>query len=456
MRMLTCLLLLTSLLIPARGQVAAVSPNQSVLAVAGNMMNTGESMAIDVAGNAYLMSLPSALYAGTISKVEPDGTVHETFHNLGPWNQAGQLCTNPADGQVYFPWNPSPVIGGSGTSIWRIDPVVGAVLHFTTDVSARGLAIDDGGSFYLGGFSNLGGQGVRVVSPPIVIGSLNTSTQVTSGFGASHRLLSMADGSLLIGDGLTVQRFQPPASATGQPFFSYAATPGSTATLTSLARSSINESGMGALIGVRETMNPPNFTGIGYGFLVKPAGGSPVVALQEPFITNGFVGTYGPRCLATRANEEILWYSHNTSSMGLPHSLHRIRQIPSANATGSLVVTVTPGQLALAVPGNAPGGHPVQVSVTVGHVALPGAYLPYGVLELNPLHPSVTPLVNGLGLGGVSDGSLIPNSGIFSIGIPLPLGLPASLPITLEGIILDSAAPNGLFYETNVVWTALP
>ena len=96
------------------------------------------------------------------------------------------------------------------------------------------------------------------------------------------------------------------------------------------------------------------------------------------------------------------------------------------------------------------------MSVAPGHVVNPAFHLPYAVLELDPQSPAVTPVVNGFGIGGNSDGSVISTNGVFSTVIPLPPGLPASLPITLEGIILDSAAPNGLFYETNVVWTALP
>ncbi len=450
-----CLVLLTvSCLVTA--QVTATSPNQLVTAVAGNMQNSGNDMAIDAVGNAYLMGTPSALHAGTIAKIDPDGTVHENFHNLGPWNQPGQMCTNPADGQVYFPWNSSPVIGPSGTDVWRIDPVQGAVLHFTTDVHARGFTIDNAGNFYLGGFSNVSALSVRMVSVPITVGAFHPSTFVTSGFGSNHRLLSMADGSLLIGNVLSIERFQPPSATVGQSFFSHATIPGTTASFTSIARSSLNESGQGALVGIRETANSPGYTGMGYTWLVKPSALASSLVLQEPFITNGIVGTYGPRCFATRVGEEILYYTHNTSPQGMPHSLFTVRQMASTAAVGSLMVTATPGLLSMAVVGNAPGGHPVQVSVTVGHVVVPGIYLPYGILELDPLNPSVLSLANGLGLGGSSDGSAISNSGVFTSGLVLPPGLPVALPITLEGLILDSAAPNGLFYETNAVWTALP
>jgi hypothetical protein len=366
------------------------------------------------------------------------------------------MCTSPADGQVYFPWNPSPVVGPSGTDIWRIDPVLGAVLHFKTDVHARGFTIDNAGTFYLGGFSNASGQSVRKVAAPIAVGAFHASTFVTSGFGSNHRLLSLANGALLVGNSLSVQVFQPPTSAMGVPYFVHNPAPNTTSSFTSFARSSLNETGGGALIGVRETANAPGYTGMGSTWFKGSTSSAPTLVLQEPFITNGILGTYGPRCFATRPNEEILYYTHNSSSQGLPHSLFRIRQTASVTAVGSLVVTVTPGLLSIIVVGNAPGGHVVQVSLSVWHVVHPGIYLPYAILELDPLNPNVFPIANGLGLGGPPDGSVISNSGLFTTGIVLPPGLPVALPITLEGIIFDSKAPNGVFYETNAVWTALP
>ena len=351
---------------------------------------------------------------------------------------------------------PSQFTGPSSTTIWRVDPAGGVTAAFTTSVNADTLAIDNNGNFYLGGFANLGGLGIHVIPGPVTPGQHNPAVFVDAGPSQNESMLALTTGKLLVAGGTEVRLFDPAVGGIGSSYFVAPPTPGTTtSTINGLARMPLNQFGVGAAVGVKQ-VSQTTFSGNGFAFP-----GTPVSALNtspfmtEPFITNGFVATTGLTTIASNKNGDLFWYTHNTSALGLPQALYRVRQIPSLTVPGSLEVIASGNQITFSISGKTPGSI-VQMGIASGHVILPQFYAPFGCTELDPANPLVLPVFNGFGLFGPPDGSAIPANLVLSQTFTLPPGAPSGFPLTAYGIVLDFGAPNGGFFETNVVFTQLP
>lgn len=244
-----------------------------------------------------------------------------------------------------------------------------------------------------------------------------------------------------------------PAANNPTLFYTHNAPTGAMATIHSMARSSLNLHGKGVLIGVNEVMG---FVGTGMvHFRGLDGSGSATPVLTETFILNGIIATWGTRKIASRVSEEILWYTHNASMAGSPHSLLRITQTPQLTSDGSLMASATSSLLTATITGPTPG-QPLHLGVALGYTYHPKAYLPHAILELDPMDPHVIPLADGTGVFGPPDGSTIGTNFSFTHLEPIPPEVPSGYPITLQAFILDSAAPNALFYETNTAFVLVP
>lgn len=446
------LLVLLVCVIAAPAQVAT-DPGFTVAPVASNLSGLGKDMAIDFIGNTYVMGEPGPGSNGIITKIDRFGVVTPNFFSAGTTNLPGQLCTHPLDGQVYFALRLTTPTGPSGTKVWRIHPTIGPILHFTTNVTATGLAIDNFGNFYLGGYEGQNGLGIYRVNYTVSPGNYQLAVYLGPGAGLNDNLLTLVDGSLLIKDGLTIYRIANPASNMLVPFYTHTPPAGGLSVIHSMVRSPLNVHGKGVLIGVNDITGN---IGVGKAFFREIDGTGPAApAFTETFVLNGILATFGTRRLAARVTEEVLWYTHNASSLGAPASLIRITQTPSMSAPGSLIVSATSSLLTATIVGSTPGT-PLHLGVALGFTYHPKAYMPYGILEVDPMNAHVIALADGTGIFGAPDGSNIGPNLSYTHLEPIPVEVPSNFPITLQAFILDSAGPNGLFYETNTAFVVVP
>ncbi len=101
-------------------------------------------------------------------------------------------------------------------------------------------------------------------------------------------------------------------------------------------------------------------------------------------------------------------------------------------------------------------GTPLHLGVALGFTYHPKAYMPYGILEVDPMNAHVIALADGTGIFGAPDGSNIGANLSYTHLEPIPVEVPSNFPITLQAFVLDSAGPNGLFYETNTAFVVVP
>ena len=431
----------------------ATDPDFTSSAVAANLSGLGKDMAVDVIGTVYVLGDPGPGTNGVITKIDRHGVVTPSFHQVGMLNLPGQFCTSPLDGQVYFAWRTTVSSGPTGTSVWRLDSNLGPVIHFMTNVNVTGMAIDNQGNFFLGGFESQNGLGIYRAAHALFPGNYQQAVYLGPGVGQNDNLLALVDGSLLIKDGLNIHRLANPSVNNPTLFYTHTPPVGGLSVIHSMVRSSLNAHGKGALIGVNDISGN---TGTGQAFFRHLDGTGPATpAFTETFITNGILQTIGTRRLASRVTEEVLWFTHNASILGAPASLIRITQVPSYTAPGSLLVSATASLLTATITGTTPGT-PLHLGVSLGFTYHPEIYLPYGIAEVDPMNAHVIPLADGIGLYGPPDGSAITSNLSFIHLEPIPPAVPSNFPITLQAFILDSAGPNGLYYETNTSFVVVP
>ncbi len=432
---------------PLNAQVIGSSTLDINASVVG-VESLGKSMAADAYGNVFLVDVLATagpLTTYRFSRIAFDNTVTVTFATLSGGGPISRLCQNPQDGYVYFAHNPAPS-GTPATTIYRLNPDLGIVAYFSTDVDAVGLAIDNSGMYYLGGLSASVGQGIHRVPTPSSVGGFHASTMISGGHGFNRLLLSMIDGTLLAADGTLVWRINPAVGGAGLLYFAYSPAAGETATLHSMARSPLNEFGVGALLGVRSSLNN------GYAFLGDETGATQT----NPVLSESFnsVGA-GPIALCTRMGDEVQWLTATPGVLGMVRTLWRIRQLPDPTVPGSLSSSSIPGSFSVSLTGR-PTATGIQVGISPGISFIPHLYLPHGTMELDLANLGVISLVNGLGIHGPADGSNIPPSGTFTATFNLPPFLPPGLPVTLQAVVCDVKAANGFYDKSNLVVTFLP
>ena len=446
------LLAVLASLTPASAQIAT-DPEFTTSAVAANLQTLGKDMAVDFIGNVYIMGEPGAGTNGIITKVDRFGVVTPNFHQTGTLNLPGQLCASPLDGQVYFAMRDTVPFGPSGTKIWRIDSVLGPIHHFTTNVNVTGMAIDNQGNFFLGGYESQNGLGLYRAASALFPGNYQQAVYLGPGVGSNDNLLALVDGSLLIRDGLTIHRLANPSVNAPVPFYTHTPPAGGLSVIHSMVRSSLNAHGKGALIGVND-VSGNILTGQAFYRHLDGTGPS-TPAFTETVIPIGILQTFGTRRLASRVTEEVLWFTHNASPLGGPASLFRITQVPSLTSPGSLIASATSSLLTATITGLTPGS-PLHLGVSLGFTYHPEIYLPYGIAEVDPMNAHVIPLADGTGIYGSPDGSKINLNLSYTHLEPIPPEVPANFPCTLQAFVLDSTAPNGLYYETNTSFVVVP
>lgn len=432
---------------PLSAQVTG-SSTLDVSVGASGVESLGKSMAADAYGNVFLVDvLPTAgpLTTYRFTRIALDNTVNSLYATVTGGGPISRLCQNPQDGYVYFAQDPSPS-GTPFSTVYRLHPDQGIEAYFSTNVDAMGMAIDNHGMYYLGGISASSGQGVHKVATPPSVGGYYPATQVTSGHGSNTLLLSMVDGTLLAADGTIVWRIDPDVGGAGLIYFGYTPLPAETVTLHSMARSPLNEFGIGALIGVTSS------TGMGYAFLGDATGATqanPVLSESFPIPGDGLVG------LSARMGDEVQWYSKLTGILGSSHSLTRVNQLPSTIVPGSLFTSSAPGSFTVSLAGRT-SATGIQIGIAPGISFIPKLYLPHGGLELDLANLGVIALVNGLGLHGAPNGSNIPANGLYTETFPLPSILPPNLQVTLQAVVCDLWAANGYYDKSNLVIATLP
>lgn len=434
-------------IVPLSAQVTGSSTLDINASVPG-VSSLGKSMAADAYGNVFLVDVlattgPLTTYRFT--RIAIDNTVTATFATITGGGPVSRLCQNPQDGYVYFAHNPMPT-GTPATTIYRLNPDLGIVAYFSTDVDAIGLAINNSGVYYLGGMSATVGQGIHQVPTPSSVGGFHASTMISGGHGTNSLLLSMVDGTLLAANGTLVWRINPAVGGAGLLYFGYTPMAGEAAVLHSMARSSLNEFGIGALLGIRTSSNN------GYAILGDANGAVQANSvLSESFSAQGA----GPIALSTRMGDEVQWLTASPSILGMTRTLWRIRQLPHPLVPGSLSTSTAPGSFTVSLTGR-PTATGIQIGIAPGISFIPRLYLPHGGMELDLANLGVLALVNGLGIHGPADGSNIPPSGTFTSTFNLPVFLPSNLPVTLQAVICDVHSANGFYDKSNLVVTFLP
>ena len=131
-------------------------PNFSVSLHAVGLSASGASMASDRFGNVYIVDQTNITATGSVTKVEPGGTVVPQF--VSGLGSLSQIAYDPADGYCYIAaW--APILPVVLSNIWRIDPVQGAVAAGSVSLIASGFTIDDAGLMYFGTQTALQGAG---------------------------------------------------------------------------------------------------------------------------------------------------------------------------------------------------------------------------------------------------------------------------------------------------------
>jgi hypothetical protein len=167
-------------------------PNFSVSLQAAGLSASGASMAADRFGNVYIVDQPNLASPGSVTKVEPGGVVVPQF--VSGLGALSQIAYDPADGYCYVAsW--APLLPVVLSSIWRIDPVQGAVPAGSVGLIASGFTIGNAGLMYFGTQTALQGPGLYSHDPN---GPSGNATWRSPGHAQNAILQSLVSGDVLI------------------------------------------------------------------------------------------------------------------------------------------------------------------------------------------------------------------------------------------------------------------
>ncbi len=454
-RLLTCLAAAAVLpLASSTAQVIVSSPNFSVELVASNVAASGESMAIDRFGNAYIVNKTAA--NDTVVIVRPNGSI---VPSVTPgFTSLGQLAYHPLEGAVYAV-ETAPVLPVLRSVVWRLSATAPPQIAFELDVTTQGFTIDNAGTFFFGGVG-LQGSGLYSVTPP------STSVEIEAtfrgpGFGQNERLQSLVSGDVLIASGDEVRRWTNFAVGT-VPFYDHPGPfPNDFALAVGLARNPMNQLGSGAIVGIRD-LETFGIGGEGLGIATDLLGNE-LPTLGQAFLSEEFdFGEIGLLTLAAGIEQDLYWFSNACDdvcpTIDAPNRLYRIRQQPGVGSQGSLFAGTAATGVTFDLYGPAAGGAPFVLGIELIGIFLGETFLPpWGVLGPVPGAPGTIALLDGIGLSGPPNPfAVIPSGGAFSITFPLPPGL-SGLSFRAQDLILAPAeAPNGFFFISNEVQLTLP
>lgn len=433
-------------------------PNFDVSLQATGIQASGESMAVDWRDNVYILDIPNPSPfppPHTITKVSRNGQV--TPGHVSGLGVLSQIAYNPADGHCYVAAH-SPLLPVVLSTVYRIEPGGGATQVGNVTLIAQGLTIDDRGRFIFGTQTAPQGAGLYRWRP----GSF-ALTYLGPGFGQNRILQSLADSSdVLIGEGLEVRRWTP-FTIVPVPYWSFPITPNALVRVTSLARSPMNQLGIGSLIGVHERFTLCLQCGTGYAFPGDRTSGA-----NAPFASENWNAPFrGLRTIASGIRQDLVWLTDGPSPAPSPGKLlWRVSQLPAPGSQGSLIAEVLPSPtttrlLAFHVHGPAAGGDPFLLgTIPLGIAPYPVStnmmlFLPPAGWIMNIFHPAYIPLLDGVGVFGPPNPfAVIPPGGHFvtTISTP-PLG---GFAFMLQALILSDDAPNGLFFISNLDTLVVP
>jgi hypothetical protein len=244
------------------------------------------------------------------------------------------------------------------SSIWRIDPVQGALAAGNVTLIASGFTIDNAGLMYFGTQTALQGPGLYRHDPN---GPSGNATFLTPGFAQNAILQSLVSGDILIAGGNEVRRWTPFAVLPVPYYVHPVPLPNAFAQVNSLARTPFNQIGAGGLIGVRE-FGTFCFCGQGLTVTAGLTGQNPQIFATE---------AYGPpfdglRCIASGLFQDEWWYTEQPGPGPLAGKLlWRIQQVPAHSSQGSLLTEIATTTLTLHIYGPPAGGGHFQLSVTI-------------------------------------------------------------------------------------------
>ena len=384
----------------AAAQLTVAPPNFSVELIADGIEATGDSLAIDRFGNAYLTDGDAAV-GTSIIQVRPNGTVVDDYAT--GFSSLGQLAYHPLEGVVYAV-ETTPVQPVILTTVHRLNPNGGLPVSFTVNVVADGFTIAGDGSFFFGG-TGLQGPGLYRLDPPLV-GISNTPTFLGTGFGTNSLLEALPSGDVLIANGLDVKRWSPGAADLTD-FYSYPPPfPNAFASIVGLGQGPMNQLGSGAMVGVRE-FGTFCLCGTSTAVSTGPLGDL-VTQTSAPFASEPYLSsTAGATAIATGIDQQLYWLTRVSTpgtigAPGGPLALYRIDQEPAINSQGSLFAGATAATASFDLYGPTAGGDPFVLSVApLPIVAFPPTFLPpWGLVDLVPGFPGVITVLDGVGLGG--------------------------------------------------------
>ena len=426
-----------------------IPPNFAVSLHAIGLMASGASMGADRFGNVYIVDQPDPTAMGSVTKVEPSGTTVPLF--VSGLGALSQIAYDPVDGYCYIAsWSPMlPVVL---SRIWRIDPVLGAVQAGTVDLIASGFTIDNNGSMLFGTQTALQGAGLYFHDPN---GPPGNATFLSPGFAANAILQSLVSGDVLIAGGNEVRRWIPGAIVPVPYYTHLVPGPNAFAQVNSLARTPFNQLGAGALIGVHE-FTTLCLCGDGLTVSADLTGQNAQVFASEPYS----LPLQGLRCIATGIFQDEWWYTDQPGPGPMAGKLlWRIGQVAAPDSPGSLLTGVAGNVVTIDVYGPAAGGDPYLLGLAAAPapVSLAVFLPPFGVIDLFPFHPLYAPLLDGIGLFGPPNPfARIPAGGHFQLSVTVPPGL-TGISLVLQHLTISfSAAPNGLFFISNVAPLVLP
>jgi hypothetical protein len=430
---------------PGTSQIV-VAPGFQSSVVAGGIPGARHQVATEASGTIWVSEegVVPGFGPGALHRIDVTGAVTP---NVVPWIASpGQMLRNPADGLVYFVhhWvgalehNHLVRIDPPGTATTLIDVLWGV---------GHGLALDGSGVFHMG----TGGTGFAAPTIYTIPNPPGSSPEVPwdpgvadNGFlawaGANGALVASA----LPGSG-TVDLVQPGQGTV--PAFTYVPlSPSGQVIVRSLVA---NPFGPGWLVSVVET-DPVTGTIAGSVHFFGPGGPFQIAtasALPAP----------GDFAINDDGAGGLLLVSAGT--------VHRIVAGGPPVAPGTLLA-----------PASAMQGTPVFVTVAgrpfsaapfilaadlpLGPPSFPGGVLPippWGVAHTSlGIQPTFVVLEDGIPVFAPSatPAGFLPHSGQRTLGFLVP-PITTAITVVLEAYILDSAAPNGLFWITNPAFLTL-
>lgn len=440
----SCLVLTVSV----AAQPVMNAPNYNVTQVTNGINASGDSMAVDARGYVYILDSQAGgplASPDSITIVTPQGGMNQNFvNNLGTLSQ---IAFNPFDGFCYVAAH-SPILPVVLSQVFRLEPQNGAVQVGATPLIADGFTIDDQGRWIFGTSTAVGGPGLYRHDS-----SSTSPTYLGPGFGTNSRLQSMAfSEDILIANAAEVRRWTPLSVGTA-PYWSTAVTPNSITRVHSLARSYYDQIGKGALIGVT-SFGTFCFCGTGAAFPGNATSGSNTALATESYTSP----STGLRAIATSIRGPMYWLTDTPSIATVPgKTLYRVREQDGPGIPGSLEVTAQAVPLGSVVNVDVwgPAGSPLLLGTLLAPPITPSVdiYTPFGYI-LNIFDPNYIPIVDGAGVFGPPNPlGVIPLSGHWQFAITLP---PLGINVISQALVESPSAPNGWFFISNLVPTALP